>query len=81
MKKDNEGKTTFKRKGRPNLLSDHLMKKVKAIIIGTRAARTAINRRIGIAIGNGVVRSNNPAMLKDNGGPLELTEDWERHDR
>ena len=45
---------------------------------GTRAAGTAISRRIVIAIGNGVVRSNSPTLLKENGGSLELTEDWAR---
>ena len=31
-----------------------------------------------MAIGNGVVRSNSPALLKENGGSLELTKDWAR---
>ena len=47
-------------------------------MIGTRAAGTAISRRIVMAIGNGVVRSNSPTLLKENGGSLELTEDWAR---
>ena len=47
-------------------------------MIGTRAAGTAIIRRIVMAIGNGVVRSNSPTLLKENGGSLELTEDWAR---
>ena len=29
-----------------------------------------------MTIGNGVVRSNSPTLLKENGGSLELTEDW-----
>ena len=45
---------------------------------GTRAAGTAISRRIVMVIGNGVVRSNSPTLLKENGGSLELTEDWAR---
>ena len=52
------------------------MKKIKTIVIGTRAAGTAISRRIVMAIGNGVVRSNSPTLLKENGGSLELTKDW-----
>ena len=47
-------------------------------MIGTRAARAAISRRIEMAIGNGVVRSNSPTLLKENGGSLELTKDWAR---
>ena len=81
MKKEKDGKTIFTKKGRPNLLSDDFMKKIKAIMIGTRAAGTAIsrrivNRRIAMAIGNGVVTSNSPTLLKENWGSLELTEDW-----
>ena len=37
-KKEKEGKTIFKQKGQPNLLSDDLMAKVKTIMIGTSAA-------------------------------------------
>ena len=47
-------------------------------MIGTRAAGTAISRRIVMAIGNGVVKSNSPTLLKENGGSLELTKDWAR---
>ena len=76
--KGKEGKTILKRKGRPNLLSDDLMAKVKTIMIRERTAGTAISRRIVIGIGNGVVKSNNPIWLKENGGSLQLTEDWAR---
>ena len=70
MQKEKDGKTIFKKKGRPNLVSDDFMKK----IIGTRAAGAATTRHIVMAIGNRVVRSNSPTLL--NGGSLELTEDW-----
>ena len=66
-KKGKEGKTIFKWKGQPNLLSDDLMAKVKTIMIGTHTAGTAISRRIVISIGNGVVKSNNPILLKEKG--------------
>ena len=78
MKKEKDGKTIFKKKGRPNLISDDFMKKMKTIMSGTRAAGTAINRRVVMVIGNGVVRSNSPTLLKENGGSLDLTEDWAR---
>ena len=78
MKKKKDGKTIFKKKGQPKLVSDHFMKKIKTIMIGTRAAGTAISCRIVTAISNGVVRSNSPILLKENGGSLELTEDWSR---
>ena len=44
IKKDQEGKTIFKWKGRPNLLSDDLMAKVKTIMIRTCTAGTAVRR-------------------------------------
>ena len=78
MKKEKDGKTIFKKKGRPNLVSDDFMEKIKTIMIGTRVAGTTISRRIVMAIGNGVVKSNSPTLLKENGGSLELTKDWAR---
>ena len=52
------------------------MAKVKTIMIGTRVDRTAINRRIVMTIGFGVVKSNKQILL--NGGLLQLTENWAR---
>ena len=43
-----------------------------------QAAVTAISHCIVMAIGNGVMRSNSPTLLKKNGSSLELTEDWAR---
>ena len=40
MKREKDGKTIFKKKGQPSLVSDDFMKKIKTIIIGTRAAGT-----------------------------------------
>ena len=76
MKKEKDGKTIFKKKGRPNLVSNDFMKKIKIIMIGTRTAGTAISHSIVMAIGNGVVRSNSSTLLKETGGSLELTRDW-----
>ena len=70
MKKEKDGKTSFKKKGRPNLVSDDFIKKIKTIMIVTRAAATAISRRIVMAIGNGVVGSNSVTLLKENRGSL-----------
>ena len=47
-------------------------------MIGTRTAGTAINRRFVMVIGNGVVKSNNTIMSKENGGSLQVMEDWAR---
>ena len=38
MKKEKDGKTIFKKKVRPNLVSDDFMKNIKTIMIGTQAA-------------------------------------------
>ena len=51
--KDKKENSLAKRSGRPNLLSDDLLKKTKDIIIGTCNAGTVISRRMVIAIGTG----------------------------
>ena len=51
--KDKKENSLAKRSGRPNLLSDDLLKKTKNIIIGMRNAGTVISRRMVIAIGTG----------------------------
>ena len=68
MRKEKDGNTIFKEKGQPNLVSDDFSKKIKTIMIGTRAAGTAISRYIVMAVDNGVLRSNSPTLLKENGG-------------
>ena len=52
------------------------MAKVKTIMFGTSTAGTDISHLFVMAIGNGVVKSNNSILLKENGGSLQLTEDW-----
>ena len=46
------------------------MVKVKTIMIRTGVTGAAISRRIVMAIGNEVVKSKNPILLKENGGSL-----------
>ena len=74
----NNENVVVKTVGRPNILDDRLLKKVKDIAIGTRRAGGVINRRQLISIGTGVVRANNPELLKEFGGNLELTDKWSR---
>ena len=69
----------FKKAGRPNLLDDNLIKKVKDIASGTRAAGGVINRKQILNIAKGVVTTNNPNALKQFGGTVELTDRWARH--
>ena len=59
--------------------NDDLLTKTKDNIIGTRQAGRMISRRVVIAIGAGVVKVNEPNLLKEYGGPLKLSEDWARY--
>ena len=68
----------IQRKGRPNLVGDEMMKKIKDIIVGSRLAGTAISRKMVIAIATGVVKASDPKLLREFGGSLELTEGWAR---
>ena len=55
---------TFKKAGRPNLLDETLLKKVKDVAIGTRAAGGVINRKQILNMATDFVRANNPNALK-----------------
>lgn len=76
---DTNGQVQLQRHGRPNLLGDDLLKKIKDIIIGTRLAGGVINRRTVLCIANGVVKANQPNLLKEFGGTLQLTDRWARY--
>ena len=67
------------KKGRPNLLDDDTLVKVRDGIIGIRLTRGVISRKMVIAIGNGVIKANSPSSLKKYGGDIELTDGWARH--
>ena len=62
-----------RRKGRTNLLDDEFPVKVKDVVTGE-----VISRKMVIAIGTGVIKSNCPSKLKDFGGHIALTESWAR---
>ena len=55
-----------------------MLKKVRDIVLGTRMAGGVINRRQLMSIAAGVVRANNPNLLKEYGGDLVLTDNWAR---
>ena len=67
------------KKGRPNLVDDETLKEIKYVIIGSRLAGTVIYRKMIVAIGTGVVKTNEPKILRGFGGSLELTEGWARN--
>ena len=76
--KKNNSATVHRRKGRPNLLDDEFFVKVKDMVTGARIAGGAISRKMVIAIGTGVIKSNCPSKLKDFEGLIALTEGWAR---
>ena len=60
----------WKKVGRPNILEDHLIRKVKSIATGIREAGGLINRRQILNIRKGVIRANNPDILKEFAGTV-----------
>ena len=61
--KNNRNSQNLKKIGRPNLLSEELLKRTKDVIIGSRLAGTVISRRMVIVIGTGVVKTNHPGTI------------------
>ena len=64
---DRDGDVVLKKVGRPNVLDDHLIRKVKNIAMGTRQAGGVINRKQTFNIAEGVIRGNNSGILKEFG--------------
>ena len=74
-----KNKSVFNQAGRLNILGENLIKKVKDIAIGTRAAAGVINRKQILNIAKGVIIANDPNALEEYGGALNLTDRWARH--
>ena len=68
----------FKKAAGPNLLDSNLIKKLKDIVIGTRAAGGVISRRQILNIAKCVVKADNPSSLQVFSRTLELTNRWAR---
>ena len=66
-------------RGRPNLVDDEMLKKMKDVIIGQRLDGTVISGKMVVAISTGVVTDNGPKTFREFGGSLELTEGWARN--
>ena len=60
-------------------MEDDILKKLIDVIIGSRLAGTVISRKMVVAIGTGIVKTNGPNILREFGGSLELTEGWARN--
>ena len=69
--------TVHRGKGRPNLLDDEFLVKVKDVVTGVRMAGGVISRKMFVEIGVGVIKANFPSKLKDFGGHIALTKGWE----
>ena len=69
---------TFRKAGRPNVVRDELMQKIKEVIVGVWLSGAVISRRMVNSIGNGVLKANDPNTLSGFGGTITLTEDWAR---
>ena len=65
-----------RRKGRPNLLDNEFLVKMKDVVTGVCMAGGVISRKMVIAIGTGVIKANFLSKLKDFGGHIVLTEGW-----
>ena len=82
---------TFKKAGRPSLVDETLLKKVKDIPIGRRVADETINRKQTLNIAKGVATANNLNALKEFDGSFDLTDrcprdalkqqKWSKHKR
>ena len=67
-----------RRKGRPNLLDDKFLIKVKDMVTGVCMAGVVISRKMVTAVGTGAIKANCQSKLKDFGGHIALTEGWAR---
>ena len=75
---EGEPSQKFNKTGRPNLVRDDLLQKLKEVIVGVRFSGAVISRKMIISIGNGVLKANDPNM-SEFGGTITLTEDWARN--
>ena len=68
----------FNKKGRPLLVGEEFLVKLKEAIIGIRLTGAVISRKMIISIGNGVLKANRPNSLSEIGGGITLTDNWAR---
>ena len=64
------------KRGRPNLVDDEMLKKIKDFIIGLRPTHKVIFRKMVLPIGTSIVKTNKPKILREFGGSLKPTIDW-----
>ena len=82
-KKESTGKEVTilkaKKRGRPKLLPEEIMKKAIQTIKALRLKGAPISYNIINAIAKGIVVANDRTMLVENGGHLQFTDNWARN--
>ena len=66
----------LKKRGRPLLLGSELDDRIKCYIKDARAAGIPIDTTVVMASGEAIVRQTDKNLLKENGGPIEITKTW-----
>ena len=74
---NNNNSTVQRRQGRPNLVAEEFLVKVKEVATGVRMVGGGISRKMVIAIGTGVIKALFSSKLKGLGGYIILTEGWD----
>ena len=72
-------KITFRKRGRPALLPDDLMKKTIEMIQALRLNGAPVTAVVINAIDKGIVIANDRTLLVEHGGYLSLSFDWGRN--
>ena len=68
-----------RKKGRPNLVNDEMLQKIRDVIIGSRLAGTVISWKMVTMVQAGGFKANEVTILKEFGVSLELTKGWARN--
>ena len=73
-----DGKKNARKRGRSSLVNDEMVKKIKDVIIGSHLANKVSSQKMVFVIGTGVVKTNEPKILRKFDGSLEVAEGWAR---
>ena len=68
----------FNKKGRPSLVGEELLVKIKEAIIGIGLTGAVISQKMVISIGNGLLKVNDLNSPSEFGGGITLTDNWAR---
>ena len=76
QKKVGEPPENFNKKGRPYLVGEELLAKIKEVIIRIRLTGAVISWKVVISIVNGLLKANYLISLSEFGGRITLTGNW-----